>query len=420
MTTTSRLRILAQSAGLAAGSVVSGLLAYVFFALVTRALGAVAAAPVSVLWGWWGFAGAALTFPLQHWISRSVTAHGGERVLRDMAGRMAAAVVGPALVAGLLAWLARDPLFGRDGLAFPLLAVAVALGSGLLGVVRGTLTARRRFGAVGGSLAVENGLRCVAALALLLADVDDPVAYGGCLIVGYLAAAVWPSSLRFGRGGTPAGAGATMALVRGVGLGQLFAQLALTGGPILLALAGGAPADVTALFAALALFRAPYTLAIGLVAPLTGRLTSLVVQDREQTLRRFRTAVVLTAAVVAVVAAGLGAWVGPPLMELVFGEGIRLDGTLTAVLAVGTVFAMTTLVLTLLAVARGRSRVLLRAWLLGAVPGAVLFAVSGQPLVERTCWTFLVVEATVAVWLVAEDLTAGRRSAGPAGGQEDR
>ena len=63
---------------LAAGSLTSGVLAYVFFAISTRALGAEAAAPVSVLWTYWSFAAAALTFPLQHWITRSVAAHVGE------------------------------------------------------------------------------------------------------------------------------------------------------------------------------------------------------------------------------------------------------------------------------------------------------------------------------------------------------
>ena len=58
-------RPLRDTSALAVGSVVSGLLAYVFFAMVTRALGPEPAAPVSVLWAWWSFAGAALTFPLQ-------------------------------------------------------------------------------------------------------------------------------------------------------------------------------------------------------------------------------------------------------------------------------------------------------------------------------------------------------------------
>src|SRR5436190_455152 len=56
------------SAALVAGSAVSGLLAYVFFALVTRALGGADAAPVSVLWTYWSFAAAGVTFPVQHWI----------------------------------------------------------------------------------------------------------------------------------------------------------------------------------------------------------------------------------------------------------------------------------------------------------------------------------------------------------------
>ncbi len=56
-------------------------------------------------------------------------------------------------------------------------------------------------------------------------------------------------------------------------MGQLLGQVVLTGGPVLLAAAGGAPAEVTALFAGLALFRAPYTLALGLVSQLTERLT---------------------------------------------------------------------------------------------------------------------------------------------------
>ena len=78
----SRWPKLRDTSALAVGSATSGLLAYVFFALVTRALGSEGAAPVSVLWAYWSFAGAALTFPIQHWIARSVVAHEGERSVR--------------------------------------------------------------------------------------------------------------------------------------------------------------------------------------------------------------------------------------------------------------------------------------------------------------------------------------------------
>ena len=218
---------------------------------------------------------------------------------------------------------------------------------------------------------------------LYAAGVDSPVAYGACLVVGYLAAAIWPSSLRFGRDGSPPDPGSPLALVGGVGLGQLLAQATLTGGPVLLAVAGGAPAEVTAIFAGLALFRAPYTLAVGLVAALTGRLTAQVVQGRWAALRRFRTLVVVVALVAAAVGAPLAAWIGPPLMSAVFGAGIRLPGDLTAVLAVGTVFAMANLVLTILVVARGRSAALVRGWLVGLVPGAAYFAWAGGDSLER-------------------------------------
>ena len=61
-------------------------------------------------------------------------------------------------------------------------------------------------------------------------------------------------------------------------------------------------------------------------------------------------------------------------MELVFGEGVRLAGELTAVLAVGTVFALANLVLTIL-VAGARPVRGAGARLAGrAVPGAAYFA----------------------------------------------
>jgi O-antigen/teichoic acid export membrane protein len=416
------VRATRTASALALGSVGGGLLAYAFFALVTRALGPVAAAPVAVLWAWWGFAGAALTFPIQHWISRSVALHGGERGLRRSVGALVAAVAATAVVTGLVAWLGREPLFGDDGWVFPALVSAVTLGSGLLGYVRGALTARRRFGAVGAGLVVENALRCGAAAALLVAGVDDPAAYGACLVVGYAAGVLWPSAFRLGEGGAPADRTSVLGSVAGLAVGQLLGQAVLTGGPVLLAVAGGMPRDVTVLFAGLALFRAPYMLALGLVAPVTARLTRLVADGRSGDLRRLRLLLVGGTLGVAAVAAVLGGLLGPWLMELVFGAGVRLDGELTLLLAVATTFALTNLVLTLLMLARHRTAALLRGWSAGLLPGAALFAWSGQELLARTCWAFLVVEVAVTAWLVLEDVLAARTSSsvGASGREEDR
>ena len=415
--------LLRDTSALALGSVVSGLLAYVFFALVTRALGPVPAAPVSVLWAWWSFAGAALTFPLQHWITRSATVHQGEGAVRRALGGVVLVVVAVGVIAGIGSWLARDLLFDQPGVAFPLLVVIVALGSGAMGVVRGLLAARRRFPALGAVLVAENGLRCIAALVLMVAGVDDPVAYGLSLVAGYVAIAFWPSTFRVGATGRHGEEDSPLAFVTGASVGQLLGQAVLTGGPVLLAAANGAPAEVTALFAGLALFRAPYTLAIGLVSQLTERLTVLVVRGQRAALRRFRLTVVGTTLVTAILGAAAGAWLGPPAMELVFGEGVRLPGELTLLIAVGTVFALANLVLTVAVLARGRTAALVRAWVFGVVPGALFFWLSPAAALDRTTWAFALVEAAAFCWLVLEDLRGAPKEpegSGLLGAQEDR
>ena len=108
-----------QGAALALGSALNGVLGYGVFALTTRGLGAVDAAPVAVLWSLWALCGAAVTFPLQHLL----TAAGPTRAVagRDLAG-LAATVVGVAVVLGLVTGLLREPLFGRSGPAFPVLS----------------------------------------------------------------------------------------------------------------------------------------------------------------------------------------------------------------------------------------------------------------------------------------------------------
>jgi O-antigen/teichoic acid export membrane protein len=376
--------------------VVSGVLAYVFFALVTRALGAEPAAPVAVLWAWWSFAAAAFTFPVQHWISRTAATSAGEAAVRRGLPRVAGLVTAVSAVAGVVAWLARDRLFGPDGTWFPLLVVAVGVCSGALGLARGTLSGRHRFGAVGVGLVLENGLRCVVAAILMGAGNGHPASYGLALLAGYAAIGLRPSALLprttgSGEHGDP------LAFVSGASAGQLVAQVTLTGGPVLLAAVGGAPAEVTALFAALALFRAPYTLAIGLVAPLTGRLTQLVEAGRHDTLRRVREAVAAVTLFVALVGGLLAAWLGDAVLELVFGEGVRLGAGLTAVVAIGSVFALANLVLTIGLLARGRPGAAAQVWLAAAPLGALTMVLLSSDEVTRTCSAFLVAEA--GAWL---------------------
>ena len=64
-----------------------------------------------------------MTFPVQHWVARSVAADGDEGAVRRgaAAGGWALVLGRPSVRAGAGAWLLREPLFGADGGTFPLL-----------------------------------------------------------------------------------------------------------------------------------------------------------------------------------------------------------------------------------------------------------------------------------------------------------
>ena len=397
-----------DSTALAAGSAVSGLLAYAFFALVTRGLGAEAAAPVSVLWTYWSFAAAALTFPVQHWIVRSVTASGGEGAVRMVIVRVSGVVVVAAVGVAALGWLMRDRLFHRDDAWFPLLLAVVTLGCAFSGVVRGTLSARHRYFSVAWALVGENLVRFGAALVLVAFTVKASAAYGLSLAAGQLVGFAWPSAVRFGRGGDVSSSGSWATFVGTAAGGQVIGQTVLTGGPIVLALTGGTPAQVTALFAGLALFRAPYTFSLGVVAQVMGKLTSLVVNRQFAAIRKVRAGIVVLTAAGVVTSAFVGYLAGPWLVRAIFGSGVELSATVSLLTAIGSAVALGNLALTIMVMAQDRPSAVVRSWLFAALAGGlVLLLVTASPI-EATCLAFVVAELSAFTALLVEEIRGAR------------
>ena len=396
---------------LAAGSVVSGVLAYVLFALVTRGLGASAAAPVSVLWTVWALAGAAFTFPLQHWITRCLTA-GRAGDVRGSAGRVAAVVVAASLATGALAWAFRDRLFHHDDAWFPALVVLVVLGSAAVGVLRGSLAGRGRMGAVAVSLVAENAVRCVLVAVLLLAQVHDPVAHGLCLVAGSLVA-LWPGAWRFD--GAGAGRGGSLAFLGGAATAQLLAQGVLTGGAVVLALLGGSPAEITAVFATLALFRAPYMVVLGTLPQVTHHVTGLVEAGDLRTLRLLAGRLAVLGVVVVVLGAVIGVTVGPALVRAVFGDTVEVGHGDAGVIAAGCALALVNVVLMVAALALDRPGRVAGAWALAVVTGAVVLVPTTWLLpVERVAFAFVAAEVAATLLLAVAASTvlrAGRTTA---------
>jgi O-antigen/teichoic acid export membrane protein len=387
----SRQGWLRDTSALLTGTAVSGLLAYAYVVLGTRIYGAVEFAPISVLWTIWAMSAAVITFPVQHWVIRTIEADRTEGTVRTTLPLILASAVILSTVIGVVAWLARWTLFSDGGALYPLLAATIPLGSVLVGLSRGTLAARRRFTAAAVAFAGENLIRVVAAAIAVLSGLGSN-AYAIALIFGFLVVAIWPSALRLTGEASGAANARTLSFLSGVAGGTLISQVVLTGGPVILASLGGAPASVTGLFSTLALFRAPYILATGLAARLTGWLTQVAAEGRQLTVRRLMWLTVAGVVGLTPLAAVFGAIVGPDLIGLVFGSDVSLPSDLVGVVAAGSTVALGGLFSTLLLIAVGRGGAVIFPWV-GAFVVGFAWAIlgPGQPL-DRVTWAFLVAE----------------------------
>jgi O-antigen/teichoic acid export membrane protein len=150
-------------------------------------------------------------------------------------------------------------------------------------------------------------------------------------------------------------------------------------------------------------------MAIGLVSPLTGRLTKLVVSGQTTRLRQFRLGTLAATAVTVVIAAVIGEAIGPWLLRLIFGDEVRLDNVACLLVAVGSAFALANLVVTVSIMALDRSGVIARSWVIGVVGGVVGYVVAGTETgaLMQTCWAFVIAEALAFVVLAFEDHRGG-------------
>jgi len=389
-----RVGAIRDSSILAAGSLVSGLAAYAFIAIGTRAVGSEAFAAVSVLWTLWAMSAAVFTFPVQHWVIRTIEADSGEGTVRAARSSLFLSALVVSVLLGLVCWLARSTLFGDDGATFPVLAGIVPLGTVFMGFNRGVLSARGRFKSTALAIAGENSIRAAAALVMTTAT-----GLGWALIGGYLVGFLWPSSLRLENSGERSSDGSPLAFLGGVAGGSLIGQIVLTSGPVVLAIVGGAPIQVTGLFSALALFRAPYMVAIGITPRMTAWLTRIVLDEGHPAIWRITRRTAVASVILAGVAAGLGGAIGPELLSLVFGPEVVLGGTTTAIVAAGSALATCTLFLTLLMLAAARTTLISAVWIFAAIAGIVVVMSGIGAPVDTVALGFLSAEIVALVVL---------------------
>ena len=382
-----------DSSALMVGSVTNGLLAYVFVVMGTRSLGAEAFAAVAVLWGFWAFSGAALAFPIQHWVIRQMEIDRGPSGVAAALPRLALAALGVALGEGLVGVLFGARLFGSTSWLWPAAVFVLALGTAVLGLVRGLLAGRGRFGSAAAVIGGENLVRVVAA-AVMIAVWREPEGFAAALLCGPLIALGWSSVARDLMG--PKGAPPRIRLAGASGLGSVLSQTILHGGPVILAAIGGSPVEVTILFSTLALFRAPYLIGIGLTLRSTGPVSRMVIAGDYRGIARLGALIAALAAVLAGLAAVVGAFIGPGAVALVFGESTRPESWVAAVVAAASVLAIAGLWQFVGLIASGRERALVTSWLAAIVAAALTIVLVPGEASSRVVVAFVVGEAVAA------------------------
>lgn len=399
----SSFRRLTQSStdtlALGAGSALTGLLAYFFISLVTRTLQAEDAAPVAVLWSFWSATASILVFPLQHWIVRRVTIEGDDSGVRSSAPRVAIIVLAAAFLSFVLAWSFRHQLFGTPTIIFPSATAAIVIGSAFIGTIRGHLASRRRFLATALAVAGENVVRALGAVIVALLA-PKAVWYALALISGPLIGLAWPttvtgiSSLTTSKSRPPD----HLLFLGGIAGNSLISQALLTTPPVILSLIGGDPADVTSLFAIMALYRAPYMIALGLTPQFTALFTTLANGNNHYLLRTIRRLIGGLALLLSLPAGLLATLIGQDLSSVIFGQSVQLPFAVHGILAAGTVLALGNLFMVLLPVARGTSATTLPVWLVAILVALTVVLINPAPL-DALALAFLAAELVALLGL---------------------
>jgi hypothetical protein len=94
------------------------------------------------------------------------------------------------------------------------------------------------------------------------------------------------------------------------------------------------------------------------------------------------------------------------LVELVFGEGVRVGRGISVALAVGSVLALTTLVQGVVLLAHGRPQHTLLAWLVALVPAAGILVVAPVDPTTTVVAAFVVAQTVAFLLLAAASIRA--------------
>ncbi|MGY1604105.1 hypothetical protein [Geodermatophilus sp. SYSU D00815] len=424
-----RARLVSSLSWVALCLVLSGLLVYVYLAVIARAL-------PTAEYGWFGaywslvlVVGFGAFLPVELELTRLVHLRPAGAPLPPGTASAVGGMTVLSLATVLAGWPLLSPaLGGRTGLLAAL--VGVCLVSSAQFVLRGLLLGRGRVGAHGGVLLLDSALRVVGAVLVAVLVATPTASDFGWTLVAAIALAHLPLLVvllvRARRHRAPVvETPGTRLRLRAVGhllLASLAAQALLNAAPVLVTHAADPDeATVAAAFvASFTLVRLPLFVAVPLQSTLLPALTEVRASTGRGAQRRITLRVAALVAAAAAVAALVAALAGGPLVSLLFGARYALPGGDLAVLAAGSVLYIGVLLVTQALVASARHRDSAVTWIVALISSAVVFAVVPD-LAARAALAFAVgsgvgLLAGTAALLVQRGNPAAVGSAVPTGG----
>jgi len=391
-----------------AGTAVSALSVYLYQVIAGRTLGTEGFAPIGIIWTVSFLVFTVLNIPVEQYLTRRLTLSGGTWLADRRATLTAAVPLAGGLLLGTLFVAATLDRFFEGTAAFVAVAAALLATRSLLTVGRGFLAGRRRFIAYGVVVAVE-GVALVALSALVAATSESSVAFAAVLVIAPLAVVLArPFSTTVDmpvlEESIPAGSGFLGALI----VATAASQLILAAEPIVVGFIGGSATAVSVIFVTFTLFRGPVTSAYNLIARVLPDFTVMAAAGDDHRLNSWAERIGVAGVAAAALFGASGYVLGPRVVELLYGAEFSPPSRVSGLAAAAVGFALASLFLNQIYVARGETGRLAAIWLvaLGAAVLTLIIA-SGEPM-DRVAIAFFVGEATALLLLVGVTVSAHR------------
>lgn len=379
----------------------SALSVYLFQMIAGRTLGTDDFAPISVMWTAIFLVFTVLLLPVEQYLTRQLTISGG--TLRG--NRTAVALVGGTVVFGIVVGvgfvLATLDRFFEGQAVFALIMLINLIGRGLLASGRGFLAGRRRFHGYAAVIAFE-GVILVAASMFVALIHPTTVMFALAMSVGSYSVLFTKPFSGGNRGkvlpdGSAQGIGFLLALIFATGASQVVLSI----GPIVVGFVGGTAAAISVFFVTFTLFRGPVTSSYNIVARVLPDFTTLAAGGQQHRLSAWAGRLGLVGLATMGLFGVSGWFLGPIVVEFLYGAEFRPTPQLAMLGAAGVGAALIALFLNQIYIARGETGRMAAVWGTSLAVAGIVLAVGGVEPVIRVGRAFLAGEATAMVLLAA-------------------